>query len=147
MAGQQHPESIGQVFHKESNKENLNTKGLMPLGQRPEANELKEGSKGRRQMQIAYGQTDQSLSKHRLAKLRLNAEIDQFLDNLTDEGMVSEAYRNFHAKACHVLGLQRCNRIAVNARNGINSERLYAAKIKGALQLHYKEQLDLSIEA
>lgn len=142
MHSNSNPETIGEVFHKKGTQKNLNAKGHMPLGQRPQAKGLKEGTTPPAQMQMSNGQQPEPISKHRLRKQRLNAEIDSFLTNLLNEGMINEQFWNFHAKACHLLGLQTCNRIAVNARNGANSQRLYAFKIKGAMQQHLKNKYD-----
>lgn len=132
-------EQIGKIIHKESSKEKQKTKGLLAIGQ-------KENTLHAAQLQVANVQQDNTPSQHRLRKLRLNAEIDEFLTGLLLEGVITEAYWPWHAKACHTLGVQVCNRLAINARNGANSQRLYAAKIKGALQLQAKrayEQQDL----
>jgi hypothetical protein len=82
------------------------------------------------------------LSKYRLEKLRKNSEIDHFLFKLMELGLINEQYWAFHAKAIHTLGVQFCNRLAINALNGKTPQQLYAVKIKGALQVHYKEQFD-----
>lgn len=128
-------EHIGKIIHKESSKEKQKTKGLLAIGQ-------KENTPRATQLQVANVQQNDTLSQHRLRKLRLNAEIDEFLTALLLEGMITEAYWPWHAKACHTLGIALCNRLAINARNGANSQRLYASKVKGALQLHYKRQFD-----
>jgi hypothetical protein len=135
-------ESLDEVFHKERSKENLKIKGLKPLDQRQNAKVPKEGSKHQGQMQMSNSQQTKDLSKHRLSKLRSNAEIDEFLHNLLMEDMINDEYWNFHAKAVHTLGIARCNRLAINARNGYNKQSLYATKIKGALQLHAKQQFE-----
>lgn len=135
--------SLNEVIHKESSKEKLNAKGLKPLGIRPKAKELKENTAVNTQMQMSNGQqTKGEHSKYRLAQMRKNSEIDSFLNDLLIEGLINAEYWSFHAKACHALGLSLCNRLAINARNGMNSQRLYAYKIKGALQVHYKQQYD-----
>lgn len=128
-------ESLQTFFHKESNKEKLKTKGLLSIGQ-------KENTLHRTQMQVANDKEVKTLSKHRLTKLRQNAEIDEYLLNLMAEGMIDEQYLPWHAKACHRLGIQTCNRLAINARNGANSQRLYASKIKGALLLQSKREYE-----
>lgn len=136
-------DSLNGFIHKERSKENLNAKGLKPLGYRPQAKELKEGSTGDTQQQMSNEQqTKGEQSKYRRAKQRQNAEIDNFLHQLLMEGLINSEYWNFHAKAAHTLGISFCNRIAINARNGLNSQRLYAHKIKGALELHYKQSYE-----
>lgn len=127
--------SLGEIIHKESSKEKQNAKGLLAIGQ-------KENTARHTQLQVANSQKDKTLSKHRLAKLRINAEIDEFLHSLLLDGMIDEQYWPWHAKACHILGIPLCNRLAINARNGANSQRLYASKIKGALQLKAKRQYE-----
>lgn len=134
-------DSLKQVIHKESSKENLNAKGLKPLGQTPQAKGLKENTPVHTQMQMSNGQqTKGELSKHRLKQMRLNAQIDEFLTQLFMDGMIRQEYWSFHAKACHTLGVPLCNQLAINARNGANSQRLYAYKIKGALQLKAQQE-------
>ena len=139
------PESLGSIIHKESSKEKLKTKGLKPLDQRPQAKGLKEGSTGQSQMPMSNEQQtkgEQPLSKHRLEKLRKNSEIDQFLFKLMEMNLINEAYWSFHAKAVHTLGISFCNRLALNALNGRTPQQLYAVKIKGAMQVHYKQIFD-----
>lgn len=131
------------LFHKESSKEKLNTKGLKPIDQTPQAKGLKENTAVHTQMQMSNGQqTKGEHSAYRLQKMRKNSEIDSFLTQLLMEDMITSEYWNFHAKAVHVLGMNLCNQLAINARNGLNKQRLYAYKIKGALQLHYKREYD-----
>lgn len=127
-------DSLNEVIHKESNKEKQKSKELKAIG-------LKENSTSLIQRQLSNEQQtkDKSISKHRLKKQRLNSEIDQYLNSLLIEGMITQQYWNFHAKACHVLGVALCNQLAINARTGLNSQRLYAFKIKGAMQLHHKQ--------
>lgn len=138
------PESIGSFIHKESSKEKLKTKGLKPLDQRQQTKGLKENSTGKSLMQTSIEQQTKGehLSKHRLEKLRKNSEIDQFLFKLMEMGLINEAYWSFHAKAIHTLGIQFCNRLAINSLNGTTPQKLYATKIKGAMQVHYKQIFD-----
>lgn len=137
------PENIREVIHKESSKEKLNAKGLMPLGKTPQAKGLKEGITGQAQEQMSNAQQSKGEnSRYRLEKMRKNSEIDSFLTQLLMEGMINQEYWSFHAKAVHTLGINLCNQLAINARNGANSQRLYAYKIKGALQVHFKAEYD-----
>lgn len=69
-----------------------------------------------------------------------NFEIDEYLYGLVMEDMITEQFIPFYAKACHQLGLPTVNRLKINALNGKDKQKLFAYKIKGALQLHYKRQ-------
>lgn len=144
MESTTNPESIGRIFHKESSKEKLKTKGLMPLGKR-KGERLKENTKVHSQMQMPNVQQtkgeqhiNRELSSYRLEKLRKNAEIDSFLEQLLTENIINKDYFAFHAKAIHTLGLPACRKIYIQSLNGETPQRLYAYKIKGALQLHFK---------
>ncbi len=146
------PESIGQIIHKESLiKEKLKTKGLKPLGKRKDYR-LKENTAVETQTQMSNvpqtkgEQANRSLSSYRLEKLRLNAEIDAYLEQLLRENMINQEYYSFHAKAVHTLTLTVCRNIYLNALNGSQPQRLYAYKIKGAMQLQAKQLYDSMLE-
>lgn len=138
------PESIGDIIHKESSKEKLKTKSLKPLGKTPQAKGLKDFTDTSQQLQMSNEQRTkgEQLTAYRLKKLRINSEIDRFLHDLLIDGLINQSYWSFHAKAVHTLGIQFCNMIAINSRNGTNPQKLYAFKIKGALQVYHKQQFD-----
>jgi hypothetical protein len=138
-------ENIGDIIHKEKEaKRKLKTKGLLPIepmdyrtiglgyhtSQVAEAPEV-EGQMAERQLGIA--QSRQQL---------LNFEIDEYLHDLIIEGMITEKFQPFYAKACHVLGIKTMNRLKVNAYNGNDKQKLFAYKVKGAMQLHFKRQFE-----
>lgn len=136
--------SIRDIIHKERSKEKPKTKGLKALDQRPQAKGLKEGSTVQSQMPMSNEQQTkgEQLSKYRLEKLRKNSEIDNYLYGLLNENLINIEYWSFHAKAVHTLGINFCNMLAINARNGSKPQQLYAFKIKGAMQVHYKRLFD-----
>ncbi len=129
------------VIHKESSKEN----------KRPKALSLKDKSFSK----ISHTQSkDNSKSDERLKPFsstaqkvqsrlnaRKNAEIDDFLISLLMEDVIDEAYWKFHTKCVYTLGLQQYNQLLVEARSGRNPKHLFAFKLKGALELHYKKQI------
>lgn len=143
MQSQNQPESLSEVIHKKEAKK-LKAKGLSPvvpmdnstigLGyhsrQEPVAPEV-EGQQDNRQAKVA-----------RTRNQLKNFEIDEYLYELINQGMIDERFVPFYAKACHVLGIQTINRLKVNAFNGNNPQKLFAYKVKGALQLHYKQEFE-----
>lgn len=151
-------ESLGSIIHKESSKEKHKSKGysLMAKGIRlrakgsniadavkPDFNLLEAAQEADEQRQLAIAdQANKELSSYRLEKLRHNAEIDLFLDQLLTNKLIAPAFRNFHAKAIHTLTLTVCQRLAIESVSGRSPQMLYAYKVKGAMQLHYKQAYD-----
>lgn len=152
------PESIGSFIHKESSKEKQKSKAysLMAKGKslkakgssvaqavKPDFNLLEAAHQAKAERQLAIEeQANKDLSSYRLEKLRANAAIDQFLDQLLTNELIAPSFRNFHAKAIHTLSLTVCQRLAIEAVNGRTPQKLYAYKVKGAMQLHYKQVYD-----
>ncbi len=128
-------EPIGGIIHKKKEaKKKQKAKGQLPIGSR-------EGStqSNQRQEKSATGVAERLAAKERIRNQILNQEIDRFLNTLFNEGIASEKFGAWYAKCCHQLGIKEVNRLAVNARNGNDPQRLFSYKLKGALQLHYKD--------
>lgn len=142
MDSQNAPESIDSIFHKEKEaKRKLKTKGLSPI--EPMDNSTIGLGYHSRQEPVAQGSDDQK--DNRLARTRnqlKNFEIDEYLYELITSGMIDEKFVPFYAKACHVLGINTINRLKVNALNGNDRQKLFAYKVKGALQLYYKREFE-----
>ena len=137
--------NISSIIHKKKEaKKNHKAKGQMPIVQK-DSRTIGEGSTEGYISQEPFAQEveEQLDNRHpdkaRTRTQRLNFEIDQFLFNLLTEGMIVEAWLPYYAKACHALGIAMVNRIAINARNGKTPDRLFAYKVKGAMNLHYKQ--------
>ena len=145
MAANQQSESITEIIHKKKEaKKKQKAKGLLPIV--PMANSPIGLGYHTRQEAIEQGSIDPSpkrqLDAARTRNQRLNFEIDEFLYELITENMVSEKFLPFYAKACHNLGLSTMNRLKIQSYNGDNKQKLFAYKVKGALQHHFKQQFD-----
>lgn len=142
MDSHKQPESLDQIIHKEKEaKRKLKTKGLSPVV--PMDNSTI--GLGYHTRQESNEQGSDVLKDNRLARTRnqlKNFEIDEYLDELVVSGMIDQNFVPFYAKACHVLGIQTINRLKVNAMNGNSKQKLFAYKVKGALQLHYKREFE-----
>lgn len=144
MQSQNLPDPLDQVIHKESNQRKLKAKGLSPIV--PMANSPIGLGYHSRQEAAEQGSIDQ-LDNRQNSQLRThnqlkNFQIDEYLYELINENMIDERFKPFFAKACHVLGIQTINRLKVNAYNGNDKQKLFAYKVKGALQLHYKQEFE-----
>lgn len=137
------PVQIGQFIHKERSKEKQIVKSYKLLDKKNSKKPI-EGSTQQIELSTPNRQQTNSehinreLSSHRLVKLRKNAEIDNFLEQLLRENIISLDYKAYHAKAIHTLGIVECQRIYFNVIGYPTPQKLYSFKIKGALQLHYK---------
>ncbi|TXH08762.1 MAG: hypothetical protein E6R04_10080 [Spirochaetes bacterium] len=136
------PESLEDIFHKEKEaKRKLKTKGLSPIV--PMDN--RTIGLGYHSRQELNAPEVEGLQDNRLARTRnqlKNFEIDEYLYQLVSEGMIDEKFIPFYAKACHVLGINTINRLKVNAYNGNDKQKLFAYKVKGAMQLHFKREFE-----
>ena len=141
----QQPQSLKEVIHKKSVQKKQEAKGLSPIGQLDNRT-IGEGSTAGYQSQAPTApEADELLdnrtsSKSRSRNQMLNFEIDEFICQLLDEQMIDDNFVAYYAKACHTLGISTINRLRINAMNGNNPQRLFAYKVKGALQLHFKRQ-------
>ena len=138
-------EQIGNLFHKEKEaKRKLKTKGLSPVV--PMDNSSIGLGYHSRQEPIAPGVEDLTDTRPKdVARTRnqlLNHQIDEYLYQLITEGMIDERFVPFYAKACHALGINTINRLKVNAYNGNDKQKLFAYKVKGAMQLYYKQEYE-----
>lgn len=128
------------VIHKESSKENKRTKALSLKDKsfKIPHTQSKDNSKSDERLK-PFSFTAQKVQS-RLNATR-NAEIDDYLISLLMEDIIDEAYWKFHTKCVYTLGLQQYNQLLVEARSGRNPKHLFAFKLKGAIELHYKKQI------
>lgn len=146
MGSQTEHEDLSISFpQKERSKEK--TEGTRSIASRPIANRtIGEGSIATLEPQEPFAQqvTDHLDNRQdKAARTRnqlINFEIDEYLYQLISEGMVTEQFLPYFAKACHVLGISTVNRLKINAMNGKDRQKLFAYKIKGALTLHFKRE-------
>ena len=148
MAAHSQPESVGKVIHnKKEAKKKQEANSLSPKDLLTNRT-IGEGSTEyiNRQMSDApegEGQQDNRSDKPSRTRNQIkNFQIDELLYGMIDEGLIDAKYMGFFAKACHQLGTQKVNMIAINSRNGLTPQKLFAYKIKGALSLHYKRQFN-----
>jgi hypothetical protein len=136
-------ESINEVIHKKEAKK-LKAKGLSPID--PLAH--RTIGLGYHTSQAATEQAsedplpDPLSAQVRTRNQRINFDIDSFLEQLIMAEMIDERFVPFYAKACHQLGLATVNRLQINALNGKNPQKLFAYKVKGALQSQAKREFE-----
>jgi hypothetical protein len=130
--------NLAEVFHKESSKENKRPKALS-LKDKSFSRVAKQSPK--RNSESDEGQKSQAQKVQTRLNARRNAEIDDFLIALVMEGIIDEDYWKFHTKCVYTLGLDRYNTLLIEARAGRTPKNLFAFKLKGALELHYKKQI------
>lgn len=129
--------NLAEVFHKESSKENKRPKALSLKDKsfRVAKDVSKDNSKSDERPKPQAQQAQTRLNARR------NAEIDDFLISLVMEGIIDEAYWKFHTKCVYTLGLDRYNQLLIEARAGRTPKNLFAFKLKGSLELHFKKQI------
>lgn len=145
MGGLTEREDLSISFpQKERSKEK--TEGIRSIASSPIANRtIGEGSTASPKPQEPFAPevNDHKHISQNVQRTRnqlINFEIDEYLYQLVSEGMITEQFMPYFAKACHVLGISTVNRLKINAINGNDRQKLFAYKIKGALQLHYKRE-------
>ena len=84
----------------------------------------------------------QNYSRNLSRNQRINFEIDEYLDALIMESMITEPFRPFFAKACHALGMDTVTRLKLNARRGKEPQRLFSYLVKGAIVAKYKREFE-----
>lgn len=140
-------ESVGEVFHKEKNQKKTTDKRSVvssPLDNSSifqgstTVKSLPEQLEEHQNRQKSIGQ-QKLVDRERLHRQTRNIEIDEHLHGWVMEGLVNPDYATWVAKACHVLGLETINRLAINARNGKQPQRLFSTLIKGSMNLKYKQ--------
>jgi hypothetical protein len=142
------PESLQELFHKKKVAKKKAT-GLLPLVQKNNST-IGEGTTADFKTQVpiekkAIEQTDNSqiTPKRATKSIIYNAEVDEYLEQLLISGLVSEQYWSWAAKCVHTLGIQKTNRLVLQARKGRQPQRLLASKLKGAMELHFKRKFYL----
>lgn len=142
----QQPDSIAKIIHKKKEaKKKQKVKGLSSVGQLSNRT-IGEGSTQQSNTQMSKvtevegQQYNREQSASRTRNQIINIQIDELLFNWCCEGLISEDYMAYYAKACHTLGLDYVNRLAINSRTGRNPQGLFAVKVKGAMSLHFKRK-------
>jgi hypothetical protein len=143
MDRQKSTHSINEVIHKKVTKK-LKAKGLSPVV--PMANSPIGLGYHSRQEAIQQGSVEQPDTRQpdqaRTRNQRINHDIDEYLEQLISSEMIDESFVPFYAKACHKLGISTINRLRLNALNGTNPQKLFAYKVKGALQSQAKREFE-----
>lgn len=143
MPDHHNSDSIGEVIHKKVAKK-LKAKGLSPVV--PMANSPIGLEYHTRQEPTEQGSVEQpdtrQLDVTRTRNQRINHDIDEFLEQLLRDEMIDERFVPFYAKACHKLGINTMNRLKVNSLNGRDRQKLFAYKVKGALQSQAKREYE-----
>ena len=140
----QNQSSIQQLIHKKKEaKKKQEAKGQSPIDQLDnrtigEGSTVDFNSQAPITPEVEEQQDNRQAQASRTRTQVINFEIDEFLFNLLNEGLIAEEFMAYYAKACHTLGIATMNRLAINARNGTTPQKLYAYKVKGAMTLHYK---------
>lgn len=139
------PESIETIFHKKKEaKKKLKAKGQLPVGPLDNST-IGLGYHSRQEVKeqgsVELPDNRQSDVERTRNQLK-NFEIDEYLNQLIMEQMIDERFVPFYAKACHTLGIQTVNRLKINSVNGNNRQKLFAYKVKGAMQLHFKQEFE-----
>jgi hypothetical protein len=141
-------ESIDNIIHKEKEpKRKLKTKGLLSIGQLDYRTVGKNSTSENKTQQakvteVTTLQDNRNINIATTRNQMLNYQIDEFLEELLMDKMISEQFLPFYAKACHKLGITTVNRLRVNALNGNDKQKLFAYKVKGALQIYYKREFE-----
>lgn len=134
------PDSLGEIIHKKKEaKKKQKTKGLLSIDNRKGSTPKVESQQfNRTEVRTLLDNRQEQTSRTR--NQIKNQEIDEQLFSWLSEGLIAEQYMGFFAKACHTLGTTKMNELAINSRNGKQPQRLFAYKVKGAIQLHFKRQ-------
>lgn len=140
-------ESLSDVIHKEKNQKKTTDKRSTDVSL-SDNSPIVQGSTTVKSLpeQLAEHQSRQNSTgqqllaeRERSRKRERNIEIDESLHGWLMEGLVNPDYAGWVAKACHVLGLETVNRLAINARNGKQPQRLFSSLLKGHMNLKYKQ--------
>jgi hypothetical protein len=140
-------ESLSDLIHKEKKQKKTTDKRSIvdsPLDNssivqgNTRVNSITEQLSEHQNRRKAIGQ-EQLIKRERLSKQTRNLEIDASLHSWVMEGLVDRAYLSWVAKCCHTLGLETVNRLAINARNGKQPQRLFSSLLKGSINLKAKQ--------
>lgn len=149
----QRVESLAEVIHKEKKQKKTTDKRSIDHSL-SDSSSVVQGSTTVKSLpeQLAEHEIRQkSIGQERLQRVEVNRrqmrniEIDEHLHGWVMEGLVNPDYATWVAKACHVLGLETVNRLAINARNGKQPQRLFSSLLKGHMNLKAKrDYFDIS---
>lgn len=147
MDSQSRPESIDEVFHKESNQrkttdkrsivDSLSDNRTIVQGNTV-VKSLPEQIEEHQNRQKSIGQK-RLIDKEKSLKRERNILIDEHLHGWVMEGLVNPDYATWVARCCHTLGIETVNRLAINARNGKQPQRLFSSLLKGHMNLKAKQ--------
>lgn len=147
-------DSLNDVFHKEEKEaKRRKTKGHMPYDHMDNST----NGKGSTQDSIVNGTNDTNGDKSQhippsFVQQRKDIELDYYMHSLVIEGLVDFEFVSWHCGAVNTLGMYRYNLIVLKVRRAVAAGRegrarpirqpahLFAGKVKGALQLHAREQ-------
>lgn len=139
-ATNQKPESLGEIFHKESSKENQKVKRSKALSHKERishSSSIKITDESQKKVSLK----DQTSLTLRSAGAERNARIDDILLELLMNNLIDEDYWKFHTMCMHKLGIQKYVSIVNDARNGRNPKHLLSYKLKGALEFAKKREM------
>lgn len=137
-------DSLSEVIHKKEAKK-LKAKGQLPVEPMDSSTDVLGYHS--RQEPTEQGSIEQPFNSQKAAKAERsrtqmkNFQIDEYLQELVMSGMINERFVPFYAKACHKLGVSKVNQLKINTLASPklkDKQRLFAYKVKGALQLHEK---------
>lgn len=138
MSASQQIQSIGEVIHKESTKENKRFKRSKALSHKDRVAHMSRPKITDERKKVSSKAS--STLTLRSAAAELNCRIDEYLVDLLMRDLIDEEYWKFHTKCMHQLGLARYNLLVIESVDGRNPKHLLAYKLKGALELDAKKQ-------
>lgn len=140
-------DSLDKLIHKEKNQkkttdkrsvvDSLSDSSTVVKGSTP-VKSLPEQLEEHQNRQLSRGQKGLAEREKSLKRER-NIMIDEHLHGWLMEGLVNPDYATWVARACHTLGLETVNRLAINARNGKQPQRLFSSLLKGHMNLKAKQ--------
>lgn len=142
----QQPESIQKVIHnKKEAKKKQKAKDLKPIDLKTyrtigEGSTQSHSTQEPKAPEVEVPLDNRTTGASRTRNQIKNFQIDELLYGLVAESLIDQKYLSYFAKACHQLGIDKVNMIAINSRDGLSPQKLFAYKIKGALSLHYKRE-------
>lgn len=140
-------DSLNEVFHKEKKQKKttdisstdygLSDSSTVVKGNTP-VKSITEQLSEHQNRQKSIGQKGLA-EREKSRKREQNILIDESLHGWLMEGLVNPDYATWVARACHTLGLDTVNRLAINARNGKQPQRLFSSLLKGHMNLKAKQ--------
>jgi hypothetical protein len=141
------------IHNEKKEPKKRNTKEHMTNGQMDKW--TNEGSTNGTEVNRTYDTIDKRGSQDIIplnVRSRKHVEIDEYLFNLVEEGLVDYQYKAWHCKCIYTLGLERYNSIVLDIREAIvrgkegsgkvvaTPKALFGYQLKGHMQLHAKRK-------